>query len=170
MTSRTSTFQVSENNHHVMKASRIFPNRKPTILARQASKSSVVAVLVVVMGISWNMAIGQTQPPDGDAPGVEVLTRGPVHEAFAGIVTFNPGPGIVVAKAPPDVIEELPSEERPDGDNVSWIPGYWGWDDERSGFLWISGTWRALPPGPRMDCRLLGKNRARLPVDFGILG
>ncbi|NOS69235.1 MAG: BcpO-related WXXGXW repeat protein [Verrucomicrobia bacterium] len=140
-----------------MKASRIFPNRKATILARHASKSCVVAVLVVVMGISWNMAIGQTQPPDGDAPGVEVLTRGPVHEAFAGIVTFNPGPGVVVAKAPPDVIEELPPEERPDGDNVSWIPGYWGWDDERSDFLWISGTWRALPPGREWIAGYWGK-------------
>ena len=115
--------------------------------ARRASKGCVAAALVVVIGFSWGLAVCRAQPPDNDAAGAQVLTRGPVHEAFAGIVTFNPEPGIVVTKAPPAVIEEVPPEERPEGDNVTWIPGYWGWDDERSDFLWVSGTWRALPPG-----------------------
>ncbi|MFM9964890.1 MAG: hypothetical protein ACKV2Q_27110 [Planctomycetaceae bacterium] len=79
--------------------------------------------------------------------GVQVLTRGPVHEAFAETVTFDPQPGIVVPKSPPDSIEELPPEQRPDGANVTWVPGYWAWDDERDNFLWISGIWRDLPPG-----------------------
>ena len=79
--------------------------------------------------------------------GVQVLTRGPVHEAFAETVTFDPEPGIVVPKAPPAAIEEVPPEQRPEGDNVAWIPGYWGWDDERNDFLWVSGIWRDLPPG-----------------------
>ncbi len=78
---------------------------------------------------------------------MEVLTRGPVHEAFAETITFDPEPGIVVPKAPPDPIEEIAPDRRPAGANVSWIPGYWGWDDERSDFLWVSGIWRALPPG-----------------------
>ncbi|MBI2479279.1 MAG: YXWGXW repeat-containing protein, partial [Planctomycetia bacterium] len=30
-----------------------------------------------------------------------------------------------------------------------WIPGYWGWDQERDDFLWISGVWRVPPPGHR---------------------
>ena len=30
---------------------------------------------------------------------------------------------------------------------MDWIPGYWAWDDERADFLWVSGIWRALPPG-----------------------
>ena len=30
---------------------------------------------------------------------------------------------------------------------MAWIPGYWGWDDDRSDFLWVSGIWRNLPPG-----------------------
>lgn len=116
-----------------MKASGIF--------LRQAAKG-----LAVLICIGWHMAI-RAQPPDNDVAGAQVLTRGPVHEAFAGTITFNPEPGVVVTKAPPDVIEEVPPEERPEGDNVTWIPGYWGWDDERSDFLWVSGTWRALPPG-----------------------
>lgn len=82
-----------------------------------------------------------------DQSEVEVLTRGPIHEAFAQTVTFNPEPGITVPKAPPNAIEELPPDQRPAGDNVAWIPGYWGWDDDRNDFLWISGTWRILPPG-----------------------
>ncbi|MGK0188800.1 MAG: hypothetical protein ACI9R3_004614 [Verrucomicrobiales bacterium] len=87
------------------------------------------------------------QPGISDVQGVEVLTRGPVHEAFAGIITFDAQAGVVVNTAPPALIEELPPDEWPEGDDVAWIPGYWAWDDERSDFLWISGTWRALPPG-----------------------
>ncbi len=79
--------------------------------------------------------------------GVEELTRGPVHEAFAASVSFDPEPGIFVKTAPPEAIEEVPPDQRPEGDNVSWIPGYWGWDDEQSDFIWISGVWRNLPPG-----------------------
>ena len=112
-------------------------------------KVYLYCLLAALLGTT--LAWGQ----EGDAPqgrpaaedGVEVLTRGPVHEAFAGTVTFNPEPGIVVPKAPPEGIEELPPEQKPEGDNVAWIPGYWAWDDERTDFLWISGIWRNLPPG-----------------------
>jgi hypothetical protein len=103
------------------------------------------------------MAICRAQPSDNDVPGEQVLTRGPVHEAFAGVITFNPQPGVVVTKAPPDVLEEMPPEEKPEGDNVTWIPGYWAWDDERSDFLWVSGTWRALPPGREWMAGYWGK-------------
>lgn len=88
------------------------------------------------------------QPAPADAEeGVQVLTRGPVHEAFAETVTYDPEPGVVVSKAPPVAIEEVPPEQRPEGANVAWIPGYWAWDDERNDFLWVSGIWRDLPPG-----------------------
>ena len=79
--------------------------------------------------------------------GVEELTRGPVHEAFAASVSFDPTPGILVRSTPPSMIEEVPPEQRLEGDNVAWIPGYWGWDEEQGDFLWISGIWRNLPPG-----------------------
>jgi hypothetical protein len=130
-----------------MKTSKVFSNRGTAVPARHASQNCLAAVLVVLIGISSGVAICRAQPPDNDAQGVQVLTRGPVHEAFAGMATFNPEPGIVVTKAPPDAIAEVPPAERPEGDNVAWIPGYWAWDDERSDFLWVSGTWRALPPG-----------------------
>lgn len=78
---------------------------------------------------------------------VEELTRGPVHEAFASSVSYNPEPGIFTNGSPPEMIEEIPPDQRPEGDNVSWIPGYWAWDGDQDDFIWISGIWRKLPPG-----------------------
>jgi len=77
--------------------------------------------------------------------GAEVLGRGPVHEAFAQpLEEVQAGP--VAPKPPPEPIEEQPPEQRPEGDAVQWVPGYWQWDDERSEFLWVSGLWRNPPP------------------------
>jgi hypothetical protein len=101
----------------------------------------------VLLGIAAVATNGRAEESGNDDQGAQVLTRGPIHEAFAGIVSYNPEPGVIVEKAPPQAIEELPPKERPSGDNITWIPGYWAWDDERSDYLWISGTWRALPPG-----------------------
>ncbi len=92
------------------------------------------------------------EPPPEQAPGprplpagVEVQTRGPIHEAFASPTT-EPQPTPLIPRQPPKPIEELPPEQKPEG-AVVWISGYWGWDDERKDFLWISGTWRVPPPG-----------------------
>lgn len=79
--------------------------------------------------------------------GIEVLTQGPVHEAFAQPATGKLEVEVTVRKRPPDPIPELPPEQRPEGDHVIWISGYWGWDVDRNDFLWISGFWRAVPPG-----------------------
>ncbi|WP_193212672.1 YXWGXW repeat-containing protein [Luteolibacter marinus] len=86
-------------------------------------------------------------PPAVQGDDFDVLTRGPVHEAFAESVSFEPQPGFIVEIAPPEAIEELPPEEQPEGDNIAWIPGYWAWDDDETDYLWISGVWRNLPPG-----------------------
>ena len=85
----------------------------------------------------------QDPPPD---PNVEVLTRGPVHEAYANAVTSQPAPGLLAPKQPPAPIEELPPDEKPAGENVQWIPGYWAWDEDKQDFLWVSGFWRVPPP------------------------
>lgn len=85
-------------------------------------------------------------PPPVPAEEIEVLTRGPVHEAFATPVIFDPKPGLKITEPPPAPIEELPPDAKPVGDNVAWISGYWSWDDERDRFIWISGIWRAVPP------------------------
>lgn len=112
--------------------------------------SAISVFAAVVLSLGFSQAVFAQAAPPGAEEGVQVLTRGPVHEAFAQTVTFDPEPGILVPKAPPAAIEELPPEQKPEGDNVAWIPGYWGWDDERDDFLWVSGVWRALPPGRQL--------------------
>ena len=106
-----------------------------------------LALGILALGtISW--ATGSLAGQDADPnEGVEVLARGPLHEAFAAAMTFSPQARLTVKTAPPEAIEEMPPDQKPEGDNVAWIPGYWGWDDEREDFIWISGVWRAIPPG-----------------------
>jgi len=122
-------------------------NGNPRDVVRRLSKLGMAVAQAILLGLGAAVTTAQAQEPPIDEQGAQVLTRGPIHEAFAGIVSYNAEPGVIVQKAPPEVIEELPPEERPEGDNITWIPGYWAWDDERGDFLWISGTWRALPPG-----------------------
>ncbi len=81
---------------------------------------------------------GQEQP--------EVLTRGPVHEAFAEPVSLQTDEGLVTAKQPPASIEEMPPKEKPEGGSFTWVPGYWSWDGERNNYIWVSGCWRIAPP------------------------
>jgi len=78
--------------------------------------------------------------------GMEIQTRGPVHEAFAGTMSYDAEPGLVVPGSPPNVIQEVTPDQRPAGQDTAWIPGYWAWDDDRNDFLWVSGIWRTLPP------------------------
>jgi len=109
--------------------------------------------LALVAGalLSWSVtALAQEQPSadgDVDPPGVTVMQRGPVHEAFAQPSSARPEPAQVVAKKPPAPIAEVPPDRKPKGDDVLWIPGYWAWDMEKRDFLWVSGTWRVPPPG-----------------------
>jgi hypothetical protein len=85
-----------------------------------------------------------TQPP-ATPKGVEVMARGPVHEAFA-TPTGEPVATKPVPKKPPQPLEEMPPDQKPQGD-VIWVKGYWAWDDDRQDYLWVSGIWRTVPPG-----------------------
>ncbi len=103
----------------------------------------------------------QEQPPPPPVPpaelaaqeqpaapeGVEVMARGPVHEAYAEPAEVQPQASPLVAQQPPEPVQELPPDQRPEGDNVQWIPGYWAWDQDQNNFLWVSGFWREPPPG-----------------------
>jgi hypothetical protein len=102
-------------------------------------------VLAGLWGAAGGLAPAQQPPPPTPNPGVEVLTRGPVHEAFA-TPTAEPKPTMTVNRQPPAPLDEMPPEDRPEGD-VVWINGYWAWDDDRQDYLWVSGCWRAAPPG-----------------------
>jgi hypothetical protein len=72
--------------------------------------------------------------------------RGPVHEAFAEQFSSDPLPTEVVSKEPPEAIDEVPPNFKPEGENIQWISGYWGWDVESEGFVWVTGVWRNVPP------------------------
>ena len=109
----------------------------------------------LILGNLTAVALGGVLPiigtaiaqPEAATSGAEVMTRGPVHEAFAGTISYDPTPGVIVGQAPPTLIEEVPPEQRLEGENVTWIPGYWAWDEDQNDFLWVSGIWRNLPPG-----------------------
>jgi hypothetical protein len=118
-----------------------------------------LVVCVVGAGLCRVRALSAEEPAAGpkagehaDEPlpmprGVEVLTRGPVHEAFARPVG-EPAAPPRVPKRPPKPLEELPPDQKPAG-NAVWIGGYWAWDQDRKDFLWVSGVWRVSPPGKR---------------------
>lgn len=84
-------------------------------------------------------------PDQGATP--EVLTRGPIHEAYAAPVATGGLKPLTVPKAPPPPVEEVPPDVKPEDESAIWIPGYWAWDDDRKDFIWVSGVWRAPPSG-----------------------
>lgn len=91
--------------------------------------------------------VGRGAPPPPIVESYVIQTRGPVHEAFAGPLVFDPTPGMIVRHRPPEPLDELPPQIAPTGYDVAWIPGYWAFDEEQSAFIWISGLWRNMPPG-----------------------
>jgi len=102
-----------------------------------------MCVLAVVILAGATSARSQ----DTTEAGVQVLTRGPIHEAFAMSSMTGAVAGVVIPKAPYEPIAELPPDQRPEGENVAWIPGYWSWDIDRGDYIWVSGVWRDIPPG-----------------------
>src|SRR5262245_24814929 len=113
-------------------------------------KARIFTGLIALFGAAVLSVTGQETNPTPDLPeGVEVMARGPVHEAFADPGEPRPEPPPVVRQKPPDPIDELPPEQRPVGDDVVWIPGYWDWEDENNEFIWVSGFWRDAPPDRR---------------------
>lgn len=122
----------------------------------------ILILHATVAAVAWTLAgavastYAQEAPPAVEAPppggadteGAEVLTRGPIHEAYAEPVT-DPKPTMIVSKKPPEDIEEVPPEFAPEAEGAIWIKGYWAWDDEREDYIWISGVQRVPPPGMR---------------------
>ncbi len=85
-------------------------------------------------------------PPLPSQEQPEVLTRGPVHEAFAEPVSLQVDEGLVAERQPPAAINEILPNEKPAGANFVWVPGYWSWDGDRNNYIWVSGCWRIAPP------------------------
>jgi hypothetical protein len=108
-------------------------------------KKAMITGIIMVLGF-YALVLADELPPVPGEEQPEVLTRGPVNEAFAEPVTMTNDEGMVVNSEPPaNIIENVPSE-KPIGDEFVWAPGYWGWDSDRNGYIWVSGCWRAAPP------------------------
>ncbi len=117
-------------------------------MTRYSNPLRLLGTAIFGFGLLWlNTAVSAQESRIDDGKGIEILASGPVHEAFAEPIVFDPKPGVVVPKAPPEQVEELPPDQRPAGAHVAWVPGYWSWDEDRDNYLWVSGFWRALPPG-----------------------
>src|SRR5438552_11775 len=103
------------------------------------------------LGLLWFAPFnrGDEPPPVPAEEGLEFLGRGPIHEAYAQPVDPTVAPVPTVPREPPTALQEDLPEERPEGDDLQWVPGYWQWDDERQDFIWVSGCWRKPPPGKK---------------------
>lgn len=116
-------------------------------MTRYSNPLRLLGSAIFGFGLLWlNTVISAQESRIDDGREVEVLASGPVHEAFAEPIVFDAKPGLIVPKAPPELVEELPPDQKPAGAHIVWIPGYWNWADDRDNFLWVSGFWRALPP------------------------
>src|SRR4051812_27887626 len=74
-------------------------------------------------GIFDQAGIDREVPKD---EGIEQRAQGPVHEAYMSPSIANaPQPMPLVPKAPPAPVEEMPPDQKPEGDNVQWLTGYW---------------------------------------------
>ena len=110
-----------------------------------AAQESATSGAIISQPLSLNQQQGVPPAiPDQEQP--EVLSRGPVHEAFAEPVNLQLQAGLTVPDRPPPNIEELPPADRPRGEQFVWIPGYWSWDADRNGYIWVSACWRVAPP------------------------
>ncbi len=83
----------------------------------------IVAMLMAMGALSSDAAEQAPLIPSEEQP--EVLTRGPVNEAYAQPVNLENQPGLVAPTAPPANIEEVPPAERLAGDKFAWVPDYW---------------------------------------------
>lgn len=128
---------------------RLLPVRFAAMALMAGSSAWVLAQEPVAETVpSVPPATSTNAPADSAQADFEVLNRGPVHEAFADQLPEDPAPTQVISAAPPEPINEVAPEIKPDDDAI-WIPGYFAWSEADSDFLWVSGVWRVAPPGQR---------------------
>jgi len=111
----------------------------------------VKTLMVVTMAVAFaagalHLEAAEQPPPTPAEEQPEVLTQGPMHEAFAEPVDLQAQEGLAAPTQPPPDILEKPPADRPAGRRFVWVPGYWAWDPQRQGYVWLSGCWRAAPP------------------------
>ncbi|REJ88474.1 MAG: hypothetical protein DWQ34_21870 [Planctomycetota bacterium] len=126
--------------------------RRNRCMYQSLKRAVIVSGVATLLGVQSSQAQDQSfvgPPPDeiAESADYEVYNRGPLHEAFASPNSNEPVSGPVIRHEPPEPIDEIPPDQKPEGDNVVWVPGYWEFDEELDDFLWVSGVWRDVPPG-----------------------
>jgi WXXGXW repeat (2 copies) len=153
---RTADFRIQTSDRRVKMADTTIQGEKSMKNCRVIHRLLGLVVAVLAAFTFWPGLLSaqvQSQPPGLPAPpeaadsNIEPQTRGPVHEAFAEPDVFDPAPNEVVTEQPPDPVTEVPPSGKPEGNDVTWIPGYWSRDPDQQRYVWISGIWRTLPPG-----------------------
>jgi hypothetical protein len=119
------------------------------LLLAAAPGAAQQPVVPAAPGVAPVAADPAVPAPQLAADDMKILDQGPIHEAFAEPVALDAAPRVVVDRQPPEPINELPPDVRPEGANVQWISGYWMYSDELQDFIWVSGLWRDVPPGRR---------------------
>ncbi len=131
------------------------PRLEPEIFAKgvhapeevKPMKPALTLLMMMIFASSPMVGYSQEQPPPVPSEEVPaVMTRGPVNEAFAQPVNIENTAGLIAPAAPPADIDEIPPDEKPVGDQYTWVPGYWAWDTDSKDYIWVSGCWRAVPP------------------------
>ncbi len=138
------------------KAPVMTPNvNKPVNNTRRAlmSRPIIAALIALTLLPSSGPGFIAALQAQGDQPPAvpaeeqpEALTGGPIHEAFAQPVPTDQQQSTIAPTQPPANIQEDPPAARPAGENVFWVPGYWSWDTDRKGYIWVSACWRATVP------------------------
>ncbi len=119
-------------------------------------------VLLSLLGACWQLpSFAQTSNEPGAVlqavetitvdqlpSGVEIMMRGPVHQAFAQPYPENQSMLQVEIIIPPP-LRERPAAIRPTEDERTsqWVPGYWAVEPNSENLVWVSGVWRYAPPG-----------------------
>ena len=117
---------------------------------RTPIRIAVVAALAPALLLLIAAAAQPQQPAVVDVKNaIEIQTSGPVHEAFAQPIQNQTEPGPLINQPPPPPVPEQPPAAQPEGANVQWIDGYWAWDAQRNEYVWVTGTFRNMPPGMR---------------------
>ena len=114
-----------------------------TLIMQRLLLSALVVGSAVLFILGSSLAANTLSTNNTD---MEVLTRGPIHEAFADVTVDETPSAPVISRPVPEPINEIPPEIRPEGNQVEWIPGYWSWDEDQNDFIWVSGVWRDVPP------------------------
>ena len=117
------SFPITTNSSSPAPANRVPEKPQPTVFQKLIPSSTNDQQDGSVVGGTQEPETDQLNPDQDVEP--DVLMRGSLHEAFAEAYQADPVPNPIVNATPPDPINELQPEFRPEGQNVQWIGGYW---------------------------------------------